>query len=385
MRVLHVINIGGFGGGEKLLLQLLPAQEELMQTGLVLCYQPASEEVALKIKNDLAATSVKVFCLPYKSVLSIQHLRNLRAYINSGEWDLVHTHLQHANMWVNLLRRLRLSKKPVVTTLHGYRDSYQNDYGLLVSRKIYFSKYYWITRFNLKRLDGHIVISRCLRDFFLKSHLLQKKTMRVIYHGYDSTQLVAKTTAPANEKIESPVIGLPGRFIKLKGHVYALQMLKLLREQYPTASIHFFGTGPYMETIVAETERLQLTDCVHFRGYIHNLLDELKKCDFAVLPSVYESFGLVFLDCFAAGVPVIAFDLPAGNEIIKNGETGILVRPFDVPELARAAAGLCENAALRNSLVEKGRESLLSDFSISRMAREYYEYYHQIIQSKLRG
>lgn len=384
MKVLHIINVGGFGGAEKLLLQLLPAQEKRIKTGILLCYKPAAADTARKIENDLASSSVVVFHLPYQRTFSPKHLRNLRDIINKPEWDLVHSHLQHANMWMNLLKRLKWVKKPVTTTLHGYRDSYQNKHGLLVSRGLFLSAYYWISKFNLRGLDGHIVISNCLRDFFVNAKLLNVASMCTIYHGYDASTSVEKQDSNQG-RIGAPVIGLPGRLIKLKGHVYAIKMLKILMEKYPNASLHFFGDGPYKDTIKLEVERLQLTDKVHFHGYIHNLMGELQQCDFAVLPSVYESFGLVFLDCFAVGIPSIAFDLPAGNEIVKNWETGILVRPYDEQELAKAADELCENANLRRQLVENSRKSLLEDFSIDRMVKDYCDYYQQILQKELQG
>lgn len=384
MKVLHIINVGGFGGAEKLLLQLLPAQEKRIKTGLLLCYKSGAAETARKIEKDLASSSVSVFHLTYQRTFSPTHLRKLRDIVNQPEWDLVHSHLQHANMWMNLLKRLKWVTKPVTTTLHGYRDSYQNKHGLLISRGLFFSAYYWISKFNLRGLEGHIVISNCLRDFFTHSKLLKANSMRTIYHGYDASASVVKDHR--NEgRIEAPIIALPGRLIKLKGHVYAIKMLKILLETYPNAHLHFFGDGPYKDTIQKEVEQLQLTEKVHFHGYIHNLLGELQKCDFAVLPSVYESFGLVFLDCFAVGIPAVAFDLPAGNEIVRNRETGILVRPYDVQELAKAATELCEDANLRRQLVVNSRKSLLEDFSIDRMAKDYCEYYQQIFQKELQG
>lgn len=382
MRVLHLINIGGFGGAEKLVVQLLPALNNEVNAELLICHKEGNEQAALKSKAELEEKNVTVHIIAYQRVLSLSFLRILREFLSVGNYDLIHAHLQQACTWMGLLKRFGWFKKTVVSTLHGFNDSYQNKHGLKPTTGLYFSPYYWFVRLNLRKLDRHIAVSNCMKEFYAESGVVRGKDVEVIYNGYDAKELaMTDITSKHIGKLDAPNIVLPGRLIKLKGHIYAMQMLALLKKSHPGAVLHFYGSGPFQNEIESEISRLQLNDSVRLHGYVHNVLDEIRKSDFAVLPSSYESFGMVFLDCFAAGVPVIAFDLPAGNEIVHNGENGLLVPAYDVNQLADKAASLCEDAGLRKSLSEKGRQSMLERFSIEKMAKAYAQFYKNVLKA----
>lgn len=382
LRVVHIINLGGFGGAEKLLIQLLPALSKEVQTVCLLCFHEANKAVSDQITADLEKADVEVHQLPYKKALSVRHLRNLRIFISQGGYDVIHSHLQHANLWIAILRKTRRIKTKTLTTLHGYRDSYQNANGLLVKTSLFFTPYYWITRFILKNLDGYIAISNCLKSFFVKANLVRENTVRVIYHGYQHNQEDTFVQDRKLEPLTAPKIVLPGRIIKLKGHIYAIQMLRQIRQKHIDATLHFFGDGPFRAVVQEETDRLQLKEHVFFHGYVHELQAELRQCDIAVIPSSYESFGMVFLDCYAAGLPIVAFDLPAGNEIVEDGVSGLLTKPYDAADLAEKVLMFCENPVLRNTLTENGQQLLVSRFSMQRMVTDYVQYYFSLSPSK---
>lgn len=381
VKVVHVINMGGFGGAEKLLLQLLPALQQRGQITLLLCYRSSAAAPAKKMKEELNVANLPVIAIEYQNGFRKKFLKDLAKHINEGKYDLVHSHLQHANLWLAILKFKKWISTPVLTTLHGYRDSYQNSHGLIINWRLFFSAYYWMSRWILKKLEGHILISRCLRDFFVSARLLSPVSMKVIYHGYE---LPPNSSAPVTDstgRLKNPQIALPGRLIQLKGHLFAIEMLRQLQPRFPGMRLHFFGDGPYKDDIVKAIERTGLRDAVVLHGYVHDLQASLKKCQLAVLPSIYESFGLVFLDCFAAGLPVVAFDLPAGNEIVVNGETGLLTKPRCSDGLTKAVADLCEDADLRNRLKKNGWHALTSQFSMHRMAEEYWQYYSELSQN----
>lgn len=380
VRILHIINIGGFGGAEKLLTQLLPALADFVETECLLCFRYENSTVAEQIGKDLTERDIRVHLIPYKKAFGIKHLRNVQRLVKSGNYSIVHSHLQYANLWMAILKKTRQLKITVLTTLHGYRDSYQNKYGLLVNKHIFRTSYYWITRFILRNLDGYIFISNCLGSFFIKAGLLKKGAGRVIHHGYSISNTTNDELTKTTKVITAPRIVLPGRIIKLKGHIYALGVLDIVRQKYPEATLHFFGAGPFKQQVLQEVSSLQLTSSVFFHGYVHELLDELREYDIAVIPSFYESFGMVFLDCFAARVPVVAFDLPAGNEIIEDGCTGLLAKPFDTGDLAQKVMQLCEDAQLQDKLIKNGWQALHDHFSMNRMAADYAEYYQYMSQ-----
>ena len=107
----------------------------------------------------------------------------------------------------------------------------------------------------------------------------------------------------------------------------------------------------------------------------------LKKMDIILIPSMGESFGMVFLEAFAAGVPVVAFDLPAGNEIVRDGGNGLLAKPENVNSLVEKIKLLCNDAALRKRIVNQATTDLLQQFSLTRMANQYQAFYQSILSA----
>jgi glycogen(starch) synthase len=82
----------------------------------------------------------------------------------------------------------------------------------------------------------------------------------------------------------------------------------------------------------------------------------LASLDVLALPSAYEEMGSVLTEAMASGLPVVASDVGGIPEIVRDGETGLLVPPGDVDALARALDRLVADPALRSRLAEGARD-----------------------------
>lgn len=92
-----------------------------------------------------------------------------------------------------------------------------------------------------------------------------------------------------------------------------------------------------------------------------------------VLPWRFASFGLVLLEAWAHGTPVIACDLPVFRATVTDGVNGLLVPPDDAPALARAMVRLLSDPALARRLGEAGRAQALSEHGWDAVAQRYEE------------
>jgi glycosyltransferase involved in cell wall biosynthesis len=119
---------------------------------------------------------------------------------------------------------------------------------------------------------------------------------------------------------------------------------------------------------------------VRFVGYVddNELKDYYRNCDIFVAPSLYESFGLIYLEAMAWGKPVIGCDAGGALEIIEGGETGIIIQPEDENALAEAIIKL-KDEILRSEMGEKGRRRVENDFSNKIMAENTYKIYNNIL------
>jgi glycogen(starch) synthase len=111
----------------------------------------------------------------------------------------------------------------------------------------------------------------------------------------------------------------------------------------------------------------------------------LQTADLFVAPSLYESFGLVFLEAMRWGTPVIGTTAGGIPEIVEDGESGVLVPPSNPGDLARAIVGLLRNEDRRRQIGEAGRRRVETFFTVDRMAKEAAELYARTIEECTRS
>ncbi|MDP9174450.1 MAG: glycosyltransferase [Planctomycetota bacterium] len=128
-------------------------------------------------------------------------------------------------------------------------------------------------------------------------------------------------------------------------------------------SLDVYGEGSERAKLEAQIARLWLGHRVKLHGGIVDSREALKSIDVLVLPSAAEGFGLVLIEAMAAGVPVVATDVPGIRDVVRNNETGLLVSAFDPGALAGAITRVIDDPGLRARLVASGLENVQERFS----------------------
>jgi glycosyltransferase involved in cell wall biosynthesis len=142
------------------------------------------------------------------------------------------------------------------------------------------------------------------------------------------------------------------------------------------------GDGDLRQRFEAEAARLGVADRTRFVGGVPH--DELPPyyaaADVVVLPSFPpESFGMVLIEGMASGVPVVAHALPGVRTVVRHGETGLLVRPGDVPELAAAIGTIVEDPVRRAEMGARGRADVVERFTWPAIGRRLVDLYEQVV------
>jgi glycosyltransferase involved in cell wall biosynthesis len=106
---------------------------------------------------------------------------------------------------------------------------------------------------------------------------------------------------------------------------------------------------------------------------------ELQAADLFVAPSLYESFGLIFVEAMRWGTPVVGTRAGAIPEIIESGKSGVLVSPGNHLELADAIATLLANPQQRRTLGDEGRRRAETCFSVQAMTARNVDFYAEVI------
>ena len=149
-----------------------------------------------------------------------------------------------------------------------------------------------------------------------------------------------------------------GRYDFDKGNDLLLNAWARVEKQVPEWILDIYGNGnteAYQQLMVQQG--IDSSRC-HLHGPITEVKKEYLQSSLFVLPSRYEGFGLVLIEAMACGLPVVSFDCENGpRNIIRDGQNGFLVQPFDVNTLAERLLTLIRDEELRQKMGAEERQS----------------------------
>ncbi len=252
--------------------------------------------------------------------------------------DVVHVHepLTPSTSMYTVLR----SSVPVVATFHAYADRSR-----LLDVAAPILGLVW------RRLSVRIAVSRAAAEFVgSRFH----GDVRILPNGLDVGRFVRAQPAP--DLPEGRRMLWVGRLDRQKGFPVAVRAFQAAAKEFPDLSFVVVGEG--RDRVAVERLPPAGRACVRILGAVPNdlLPPYLAGADVFVSPATgQESFGYVLVEAMAAGVPVVASDIPGYREVVTNEVDGLLVPPGDPDALAAAIARILRDPALADHLREAGR------------------------------
>lgn len=225
--------------------------------------------------------------------------------------------------------------------------------------------------------DAHAVlaISKEHRDLALRT--LPNLQIPIIYNGVE-TDVFTPARRP------SPELRLlcVGRLIERKGQQHLLRAFALLRERRPSQglSLTLVGTGDNEAALRQLAAELGLAGCVDFRGFVprEGMPAVYGDADIFVLPSQSEGMSIALLEAMASGLPVVVTATGGTDELVGEGQNGLVVQWADVPGLARALGLLADQPQLRAAMGAESR-ARASALAWDEITRQYVELMRQAV------
>ena len=172
-------------------------------------------------------------------------------------------------------------------------------------------------------------------------------------------------------------MGTVCRLVPLKHVDDLLRAAAVVRRDRPGLRLVVVGDGPQRAVLEAEAERLGLRGAARFLGERADIPELLAAMDVFVHPSESEGHPNAVLEAMASGLPVIAAAIPGVDELVRDGETGVLVPPGDPAELARAIGALLDRPDLAGELGLAGQALIARQFDVTTMVWRFEEVYEQ--------
>jgi glycosyltransferase involved in cell wall biosynthesis len=298
-------------------------------------------------------------------------LPRLVHFIRQGGYDIVHSHLVHADLYGSLAARLA-SVRLVISTRHN-DDVFRRH--RLLRRLIAWSAGY----------HAHVIcISENMRRFCETIEGIPAAKMTVIHYGLmpDIVLTHRNWRRRFNWGDAVPVLGIVARLTAQKGHTTLLRAMPEVIRQFPATQLVVVGDGELRWELQQCAHQLGIGRHVHFLGYCDNAAAMMPGFDVFVHPSRWEGFGLVFLEAMAAALPVVATQLGSIPEIIQHGQSGLLVPVDDVQALSKALLTLIKDRQLAQSMGQVGRRRLEEKFTLAAMIERTCAVYARLLSDR---
>jgi len=259
--------------------------------------------------------------------------------------DIVHVHGSAPDDYAGYLISQKL-KIPYIQTLHG--DALLN----LSQKGRRFSR----SKIAIEKADAVIAVSSKIES---KVYDLtnRKKNIFKILNGYVPFTLDQTTINNTNEKVFN--IFFAGNLIDQKGCHLLIEAFSKIHSKYKSLKLQIAGDGVEANNLKEISKKLGIESKVTFYGNIeHNrLLLLMSQCDIFIMPSWDEAFGIVYLEAMSFAKPVIGTLGEGIDDLIQDGENGLLVKPKSVNSIVEKLTLLIENKKLRATIANNGYQS----------------------------
>lgn len=221
-----------------------------------------------------------------------------------------------------------------------------------------------------------ICISDAEKQSALDKKICAEDKLQVIFNGvdieaYETGKHGEIKRTDLNIPEDAFIVGMVGRISQQKAPDVFIKAAKLIKQSIPSAYFIIVGNGEMEFEVREYAEKNKLDDSLYITGWVENPMSYVELFDVACLLSRWEGFGLALPEYMMAGKPILASQVDAIPNIIKNGVNGLLVDVDDIEAVYRAVIQLHDNVEQRKILVKNGINDVHKFFNAKRVGKEH--------------
>lgn len=344
MRIAQIMLARGFGGGERLFVDLC---RSLAARGHAVLAIGRSESEALDLLADGPLERLRVRCRgPWDPLCRRAIARALARF----EPDIVQTHLARASALGG--GAARAACIPTIANLHNRIDL----------------KYY-------RAIDLLVPTTADLECYLGAAGVQPARIERI--PNFSAVAPVARVRRPRGA---GGVVKALGRFVHGKGFDV---LLAAAAARGASFTVEIGGDGRERAALAALSDRLGIAGRVAFPGWIDDVAAFLADADLFVLPSRDEAFGIVVLEAMARGVPIVATRVSGPLEVLDD-ESAVLVEPDDADALAAAIRSALDDPQAAQARARQALATFLARYTDDIVVGRYLTAYRRLAPGRRR-
>jgi len=297
--------------------------------------------------------------------------------------------LEFARRLIDLLREIRpdvvlahLFGNHTLVSWASYVAGVPATYGVSANDPVYYESSVWkpmlLAHAARPFCRGEIAVSHAVGQVLTSRLRLPARRVHVIPNGFVVEEVAARAAAgkAAAQRLpgDTARILMAASFARSKEQPTLLRAMKLLRSEGRNVELQLAG-GFYRESVRVNIEKLidelDIRDVVKFLGARNDVPELMGASDVVAHSTNSEGLSVAMLEAMAAGVPLVATDIPSCREVLDDGRCGLLVPLGDAEAMAEAIGRLLDDEALRRRLVDAASERVRSQYHVKRMAADY--------------
>jgi glycosyltransferase involved in cell wall biosynthesis len=355
MNVAHLIDTLSLGGAQKLLVTYAEAAR---QRGLPATALSLRSDRGAHFPAEIEAQGGRVMMFDFHRLVEPRKFLKLAGFLRRGHFDILHSHLIHANILAPLLGRLL--NIPVVVTLHSINLKDGRYYKPALDRLEILSLRYGAHR--VQAVGSAVAAAHRAR--------LGGRPVTVIPNAFSPVPPLApsKRSELRTQLMPDPrrrLLLAAGRLESPKAYPDLLAAFAIVRGLHPDVHLAIAGEGSLKDDLVGLVRSLGLEQSVSLLGFRSDVPDLLGAADMYVLSSHWEGLPIALLEAMAVGLPVAATAVGDIVNTVVEG-TGCLVPPGHPDQLAAAIAGLLADPARARAMGERARAHVIETFGMER-------------------
>ena len=289
--------------------------------------------------------------------------------------DIIHSHKLKASAWGNFVGWL-LHTPVILNTIH----SSPLDWEMPFWRKN-FNAFLCSASTNLFATKTIALSKTEALKKQKKEHVLKNK-IKIIYNSVNFPIQNFKRVHKSPD--ETIVIGSIGRLSIQKGHEYLIKAFPYILAQYKNVTCLIVGDGPLKNDLINLSKKLGVSDYIEFAGQVpkKEIFEYLKRINIFILPSLWELISYAIIEAMFMELPIIVSDIEELKEVIKDNQTGIMVKKKNPKDIAEKVIKLIEDPEKRLNLGSNAKMLAEKMFTGHRMIDEYEKLYTSFFQNR---
>lgn len=360
MKILHCLRSPHIGGIERFVIEFALFQKNVEKVDVSIMFDTFQGDYFEFIQKS----GIQIFKSNVKSgfEFDISKYKLIKSVFN--QFDIINLHSFSPILSFAAIN----SKAKVVYTIHGLSKNVRKEFVIkYIVREA-------LKKFILKRVNCVVANSEHTMNLSKKYYNFNQEFNRVILNGVDTNKFFVNRE---NQNTGTFTIGLVSRFTKRKRIERLIEAFEKFYRNNKNVKLVLVGDGETFADIKNRIQKLGLNEAVEMVGFTKNVKMYYEQFDVFVNPSDNEGFGLVAVEAYLAGLPVLIFGDSGGMvEVVKPFEPENVVNTVD--ELCLRLEWYHLNQKLSNSLGSNRIQYAIDNFSLERMAKEYSNLYNQI-------